>query len=788
MRRRRVVVVFLVALLGYLGVFAQLVRLQWVEHDMWVRQSHRSLASVRSLPFERGWILDRQGEPLAMSVEVDDLIFEHRGWRRGTVTGQVWGVCQALGAPWRTPAEMDTALGDDLPALGGLTVGHVAALEPRDRRIDLGFYLERLFGKSVWAALLDGLGQEPRPDRLRLDELPGYADGLVRAQRQAAEEADAWSRLTRMLGPALEAGRAENSGRILASLQKVLQLPEDGSTGQVIERDGYRRLSELQSELEREAATLVRELHYDAATLVSLREGQLSGLALRTQTRRSHPLSVADVEPLLVGTVGEPGPEDMALASQHRQRLAWLASLDDLSAEELDESERLRVMVREIDYQYGEEKGRLGVEAALEAALRGKRGWEATWLDADGQERRELEPPRRGLNVTLTLDIDLQRACQDVLDVVWRKAPDVPGAGPGVPDRWAGAIVLLDPQTGDVLAAATSPRPTRSELTNEYGRISADSNMLLSHRAVFAGRSGNLPPPGSTFKPVSALAGLAAGVLNAGTRFHCDGKVNVGDRSMGCLGVHGDIDLHGALAASCNVFFYRVGEALGVERLTQMLFSFGFGSATPLLYKNPRLVGAGLQPRWGISEASPRLGPGPYNRSDAMRLAIGQAPLDDVTPLQVASMMATLGTGVLRPPRLIRSVDGWPLEDEAPQSLNVSPGQLALVRAALASVVDDTARGTARQLALTFPKLASQVAGKTGTAEVGPGGKDQSWFAGYLPRNEPRLAFAILVEDCGLHGSEAAVPLLLDLITKPAMDRFLDLEVLFDVAQGEGTR
>ena len=788
MRRRRIVVVFLAAMLGYAVILAQLVRLQVVESDTWVRESHRSSSRFRSLPFDRGWIFDRRGEPLALTEEVDDLAFEYRAWRRGSVAGLVSGASWVLGGPWRPPAEMRAALADALPLFGRLTVRDVAALQPRDRRRDLGFYIERLFGEPLWDAVVARLRADPVPVDETLDSLPGFAPGLAESLSRAAREDDAWRRLGTLAGVDLDQEVDELARNALDKVADALGLEPGWSTASLVERESYNRLQALQAEFESDAVVLTRDVLYDATTMVAIRGADLGGFSLRSETRRVYPPAVSDVAPLVVGMVGEPRDVDIDKSTLHRGRMAWLASLDDLTPEEVDEYERLRVLVREIDYAHTEERGRLGLESAFEDVLRGKRGWESVWLDVDGEARREQEDPVRGLDITLTLDVDLQRAAQEVLDAVFRRGKDVPGAPPTVPAHWSGAVVLLDPRDGDVLALATSPRPSRQAIASDYPALESDPWRPLQHRAVYAGASGNPPPPGSTFKPVSALAGLASGVIDADTHFLCEGGIEVGGRRLGCLGVHGEISLDRALAVSCNVYFYRVGSAVGAERLAEMAQRFGFGSDTTLISRNERLQASGLVTKWGMSEASPRIAPGPWTRTQAMTMAIGQAPLDDVTPLQVAAMMASIGTGNRVVPRLLASVEGWPLQEQPPRPLELAGRHLALVRAGLARVVDDAAIGTARRLTLMYPELASQVAAKTGTAEVGAGKRDHSWFAGYLPRQSPRLAFAVLIEDCDLHGSEGALPVFLDLVAKPAVDRFLNDEVLRDGAEREVLR
>ncbi|HZL99108.1 MAG TPA: penicillin-binding transpeptidase domain-containing protein, partial [Planctomycetota bacterium] len=486
-----------------------------------------------------------------------------------------------------------------------------------------------------------------------------------------------------------------------------------------------------------------------------------------------YPEAAADLATRLIGRVGQPRPADIDEATADRVRLSDLSSLDDLSAEELVEYEQLRIKVREIDYESNEQRGTLGLESALEPLLRGKRGWLAAVRDAQGNIDGEVEsaPPQRGLNVTLSLDIELQSLCERTLQSVFE------GQLHGRPQGWPGAIVLLDPQTGQVLALAGAPAPTRREFEGGYAALVASASGPLRERAIAAGSTGNLPPPGSTFKPFAALAALEAGRITAGQHFECDGQLSVGGLTLGCLGRHGAIALEEAIARSCNLYFYHLADATGGETLRALALEVGFGAPTRLLRDNAALEGLGIHLDGGVVEESVPFPAREFRRTESMRIAIGQAPLDDVTPLQVAAAFGALGTGIVRPPTLIASVEGYgPVPPDIGRPLAVSAAHLQAVRAALAAVVDSPG-GTANRLrALVGGELAGRVAGKTGTPQV-QGLPDHSWFAGYMPREQPRVAFAILLEHTGEHGGDACVPVLAALLESPALRELAGPEV-----------
>lgn len=779
------VVVFVVAMLCFASVLVRLVRLQVVEQEMWSRESERSSARYISRSFSRGWILDRNGQPLAASEEAHDLVFTYRDWRRGSVAGQAalaWWTLE-----WDKPGDERPSVTDAyghldraVDALGDVSLGAIADIEPRQRRLDLGFYLTRLFGRDLWDELRTLLALDQPPREFRIAQCADFAAGLARCTARAQREAGALADLTRVAE--LQPGELLDAMDSVAAkvLRRVARVEERGSADGETEptlRESYRRRQDLHAAFDGERATIEASVPYDTTTLVAIRGADIPGFKIETEDRRIYPPSVAEVAPLLVGKVGRPQAEDTDPAEARRIELADLASLEDLTAEELTRYEELVIAVRETDYRSDDERGGLGLELAFEDVLRGRRGWVTEVIDDRATLHDEREP-LRGLDVTLTLDASLQRAAQQALDVVFRSAPAVPGQGPDSPSRWMGSVVLLDPRSGHILVAATGPRPTRQQLTRDYNELLADTVAVpLVQRAFDPGAGGNLPPPGSTFKPAVALAALSAGVIGPATTFHCAGKLVVGKRTMGCLGMHGDIAVSEALARSCNIFFYHLGRQLGIEPLLSLVESVGFGTRSGLVHRNPRLAQLGVPVTSGVHVSRTALGPGPYTSSDAMRLAIGQAPLDDVTPLQVASMMGALGTGVLVRPQLVASVEGYgDVASRTAQPLPVDERHLALVRQAMAGVVEHS-YGTAHELLLKFPDIGRHIAAKTGTAQV-QNGRDHSWFAGYLPRDNPRLAFAVLIEDCGFHGSEAALPVFMDLLERPAMAAYLDAEVL----------
>jgi len=783
MRRRRVWVVFALVVAGLLVVEARLVRLQWQEAELWARESRRSTMTFRTWPFERGWILDRHGQPLAMSEEVTDLVFRFRDWRRGSAHGQVGSLLWLLDATRRLPARLEAAPPARLDELAALPVETLVTLPGKGRVSDVEFYVRRLFGDAAADELsrLGALEADERRPGLRLGELPGVARGRAATLARAAEEAAAWATLAEGLGFPRDELLAAVGRAILGCDARAARRVRARAGRDALNGETYKTWRDTKKWVDDEARLVATGIDFDVETLVAIRGETLPGFDVRTTTRRTYPPAARDVATILLGKVGVPhGGTDLDVATRHRERLADLAAIDGaLTAEELAEFEELRLLVREVDYLPDEEKGVLGLEAGLEPLLRGKRGWVATYHDPHtGEVFEESAPPQRGLNVTLTLDLELQRAAERVLDGLV-----VADDATGETLRPGGSIVLLDPRDGEVLALASSPRPRRAQMREDYARLIADPRRPLESRALGA---GNLPPPGSTFKPVAALAMLEAGAIDARTELTCDRYLMVGrNHRKKCLGRHGTIDLVTALAESCNIYFYEASRRVPGDTVVRMAERFGLGRE-PGLLDNEVLAGAGLALPRGPRELPGGITPERLTEAKLMQLVVGQHPLDDVTPLQVAGMMAAIATGRVVPPTLLRSIEGYGrLPTRAPVGLDVDPGHLALVRRGLARVLetgtasewirgrdDPSVEWTERRRA-----WARMIAGKTGTPEVA-GRRDHAWFAGWLPRDEPHLAFAVFVEHCDQGGSRTAVPAFRKLLEQPETAAWLEREVV----------
>jgi penicillin-binding protein 2 len=492
-----------------------------------------------------------------------------------------------------------------------------------------------------------------------------------------------------------------------------------------------------------------------SAHQITVAEDLFPGFYIVENTRRFYPEAFQDVCPLLLGRVGLPGSETLAPLLKHRRRLEALSLVEDKTEMEMIEVERLRVKIREIDVLENEEVGRLGLEAFLEPVLRGKRGFLLKERDPTTREGTLLEevPPIRGKDVVLTLDGPLQQACEGLLD-----------------DKgYAGAVVIMEVKTGAIVALATAPRPTRQQLAKRYGSLLEDESGPLLQRAVY---NRYPPPPGSVFKLVTAVAGLEEGRCTPEDLFQCDHYFQVGRQPLRCLGSHGSLNLETALVESCNIYFYQLAEHLGYDLIFHWAERFGFGRRTG--YLSRKLYGMEGEFH-GFPEAPCSLNHDESGRANLMRLAIGQGAIDDVTPLQVARMVAGIATGSLPQPHIIAKIGDDPFVPPLPVDLGIASETLAMVRLAMKKVVT---QGTAApDPAWNRDLTPFKVAGKTGTPEVGGGRPSHACFAGYLPWDGPKWSFAVFIESCEGGGGKIAAPLLNRILETPEAAFLMNEEI-----------
>lgn len=412
-----------------------------------------------------------------------------------------------------------------------------------------------------------------------------------------------------------------------------------------------------------------------------------------------------------------------------------LGYVSEVNKEQLDQ-------LKESGYQSGDLIGKSGVEKTYEQYLRGKNGLEYMEVNARGQELGPLPGmntvlPVPGQNVFLTIDAVVQEVAEQA-----------------IPDTLAGALVAIDPTNGEILAYVSKPNYDPNLFPT--GIPAETWNAIRDHplRPLLNRAINGLYPSASTMKIVTSAAGLEENVIEANELLQpCVGGFKLGTRWAKCWHRgHGALSMIGAITHSCDVYFYQLGLRLGLEKWGKYARGFGLGSPTGIDSGDEN---SGLVPDMAYynAEASRAWTPGKM-----LNLAIGQGELL-VTPLQMAVLTAAVANGgKLYNPSVLHRVksSGAPpvitrggIKGELP----ITPETLKLLQESLVSVVN---RGTGARARLKY----TQVAGKTGTAE-NPHGEDHSWFVGYAPFDQPRIAVAAILENAP-HGM--AVPIVRQVI------------------------
>jgi penicillin-binding protein 2 len=405
----------------------------------------------------------------------------------------------------------------------------------------------------------------------------------------------------------------------------------------------------------------------------------------------------------------------------------------EVSEDELNTKEFAR-------YESGDVVGKAGIERYYNDILMGVDGQRRVVVDHVGRVRQVIDNKEAvaGRNLQLTIDLDLQTVAELAME------------------NRRGAVVALDPRSGEVLALVSRPAydPNRFAgrvRSRDWAEIVNDPAKPLLNRAIQAQLA-----LGSTFKPFVAMAALGEGVIDANTRFHCAGGGSFYGRYFKChkAGGHGLLDVVHGLEQSCDVFFYNVGSLLGIDRIAEFAEAAGFGRRTGVDLPGEA---EGLVPssQWKIRNYRERWYPG-----ETISVAIGQGALTS-TPLQLAYAMGGLVSGgVWRQPHLVKEA-----EVEEPRRLDLDPEHSARVREGLYLVVNGAGTGGRSRL----PGI--EFSGKTGTAQLVSNDfvrsrgaqsvppellKDNAWFVGFAPRENPELVVAVLFEN-GEHGPAAGL-------------------------------
>ena len=512
---------------------------------------------------------------------------------------------------------------------------------------------------------------------------------------------------------------AEDAGDIsliLERLSKIIKLsPED--------------INRSKAELDRSAkflpVTIVDRLERDDIAKIAVNAPMLPGINPEIGFSRTYPLG--EIFAHVVGYVGPVSSRDLELRE--------------------DPDPLLRIPRFQI--------GKVGIERELETTLRGKAGIKRVEVNALGRVMREIERKEgsKGANLKLTLDTNLQAYVRARLGTE------------------SASVVVLDCKSGEILAICSSPaydpnKFVRGISFNDYGILRDDNHRPLASKTV-----QDAYPPGSTFKMVTVLAALEAGIIDHREKIRCNGHVEVSSRKFHCWkrDGHGNVDLVKSLRESCDVYYYELAQRVGIEKIAEVARVLGLGKSFNI---EMSAVTSGIVPDklWKQNARSRE-----WVVGDTVNSSIGQGYVLS-SPLQLAVMMARIATGNEILPKLIKSINGFE-NDAVPGELSLNKNNLKLIRKALFEVTNDK-RGTAYHSRVLDNK--SKIIGKSGTSQVRNistvertlgvlENKDLPWdqrdhalFVNYAPYDDPKIAVSVVVEHGG-SGSTVAAPIARDI-------------------------
>jgi penicillin-binding protein 2 len=387
-------------------------------------------------------------------------------------------------------------------------------------------------------------------------------------------------------------------------------------------------------------------------------------------------------------------------------------------------------------FQGGDIIGKAGLEKYYDDILRGEKGGKEVEVDASGQEIATLlyQKPVPGEDLVLTIDRDLQLCGENLL---FNKK---------------GSIVVSDPNSGEILALVNRPSFSPNIFANgisisDWQRLSSDADYPLTNRSV-----QGLYSPGSIFKVVTAIAALEEGVTDRKRKIYCSGSFELAGQVFTCWKEtgHGSLSIVDAIAHSCNIYFYTLGNDLGIERFNKYMQKFGLEEKTGIDLP-AEAIGVIPSAQWKEREVKEIWFPG-----DTINLSIGQGYLL-LTPLQVHNIITAIAEeGEIYKLHLVKkiiSADGKTIKEiksEIYRKLNFSPDTFKIVKEGLRQTI---LKGTGWRA--NIKELA--VAGKTGTAQ-NPQGETHAWFIGFAPYDNPEVCITVFLENGG-EGGEAAAPI-----------------------------
>lgn len=450
--------------------------------------------------------------------------------------------------------------------------------------------------------------------------------------------------------------------------------------------------------------TLCEDVPIETATKLKEMSIRLKGVDISEDAVRE--IRVGDVIPHEIGTVGP------------------------IYAEEYEE-------LKKKGYAMNDIVGKGGIEKAFESDLRGDDGVRTiTLTNGEVTSAEVTQEPRGGHTVKLTINSEYQRDLQDILENFMADLR----TQPAYREVQCGSIVVLDVKSNAILGMATAPTYNLKDYKEHYDEIAASENYPLMDRAT-----SGLYRPGSTFKTITATAGLNKSIISGSSTYRCEHKMKFYDIEVGCTGYHNDIAVSEALRVSCNIFFYELARRLGIDTIVEYASMYGYGQHTGI--ETGDSAGYISSPETFIE-----LGGDPWTVGQVLQTAIGQSETA-VTPLQMAGVASTIANrGVRYKTHLVDCIYDYPMdnilkktEPEIAQKININNEY----------VYDDVIYGMILASGNNFPysyslsNLGFDVAIKTGTPQSSRNGKSgtDSCFIGFAPAYDPQIAFAGMIEE-----------------------------------------
>ena len=468
-------------------------------------------------------------------------------------------------------------------------------------------------------------------------------------------------------------------------------------------------------------------------------------------------LSWTEFSSIAVNAPALPGVEPESVLSRvypHRgdfaHVLGYVGRVSDYDLSKMEDPDPVLMLP---EFQFG----KVGVESKLEPILRGKAGIRKVEVNVAGREMRELsrQEGQQGATVQMTLDAGLQNYAAQRLG-----------------DESAAAVVI-DVTNGDILSIASNPVFDPNLFVRGISSTDYKALMEHDHRPLADKTVQGVYPPGSTFKMVTLLAGLESGIINEGSSYFCNGALDVGGRKFHCWsrGGHGHVAAVDSLKKSCDIYYYELARAIGIDRIAAMARKLGIGVEHDLPMS---AVAKGIAPDRDWKQE--RFGQ-PWVVGDSLNASIGQGFVL-ASPMQLAVMTARVATGREVKPRLVRAIDGEPVPVEDFADLGLSERNLRTARRGMDAVMNAQG-GTAAASRIVAEEW--RMAGKTGTSQVRNitaaerargvtrneqlpwNRRDHALFVCYAPYDAPKYAVSVIVEHGG-GGSAVAAPIARDIL------------------------